>query len=50
MKGSKPIIYKLRLNNYQLAEQALDITISDLLLIAEATRRNVPPEEIVRRK
>ena len=46
----KPIIYKLRLNNYQLAQQALDITINDLLLIAEAGRRNVPPEEIVRKE
>src|SRR6185503_3745847 len=41
----KPIIYKLRLNSYQLAQQALDVTINDLLLIAEANRRNVPPEE-----
>ena len=46
----KPIIYKLRLNNYQLAQQALDVTINDLLLIAEASRRNVPPEEIVRKE
>ena len=46
----KPIIYKLRLNTYQLAQQALDLTINDLLLLAEATRRNVPPEEIVRKE
>ena len=46
----KPIIYKLRLNTYQLSQQALDITINDLLLLAEASRRNVPPEEIVRRE
>ena len=46
----KPIVYKLRLNNYQLAKQALDITINDLLLLAEASRRNVPPEEIVRKE
>jgi len=46
----KPIIYKLRLNSYQLAQQALDVTINDLLLIAEANRRNVPPEEIVRKE
>ena len=46
----KPIIYKLRLNNYLLAQQALDVTINDLLLIAEANRRNVPPEEIVRKE
>lgn len=46
----KPIIYKLRLNTYELARQAVEITISDLLLLAEASRRNVPPEEIVRKE
>jgi len=46
----KPIIYKLRFNNYQLAKQALDVTINDLLLLAEANRRNVPPEEIIRKE
>ena len=46
----KPIVYKLRLNTYQLAQQALDLTINDLLLLAEANRRNVPPEEIVRKE
>jgi protein-disulfide isomerase len=46
----KPIIYKLRLNTYQLAQQAAEITINDLLLVAEASRRNVPPEEIVKKE
>ena len=46
----KPIVYKLRLNTYQLARQALDLTINDLLLLAEANRRNVAPEEIVRKE
>ena len=46
----KPIAYKLRLNGYTLAKQALDLTINDLLLLAEANRRNVPPEEIVRKE
>lgn len=46
----KPIAYKLRLNGYMLAKQALDLTINDLLLLAEANRRNVPPEEIVRKE
>lgn len=46
----KPIAYKLRLNTYMLAKQALDLTINDLLLLAEASRRNVPPEEIVRKE
>jgi protein-disulfide isomerase len=46
----KPIVYKLRLNTYQLAEQALNVTINDMLLLAEASRLNVPPEEIVRKE
>ena len=46
----KPIAYKLRLNTYNLAKQALDLTINDQLLLAEANRRNVPPEEIVRKE
>ena len=46
----KPIIYKLRLNYYQLAKQAADAVINDLVLISEANRRNVPPEELVRKE
>lgn len=46
----KPIVYKLRLNTYQLTKQALDVTINDMLLLAEAARRNVPPEDIVRKE
>jgi protein-disulfide isomerase len=46
----KPIIYKLRLNTYELARQALDVTLNDLLLVAEATKLNVAPEEIVRKE
>jgi protein-disulfide isomerase len=46
----KPIIYKLRLNTYQLAKQALEITINDQLLIAEANRRGVGADEIVRKE
>lgn len=46
----KPIIYRLRLNTWQVQKPALDTTINDLLLLAEANRRNVPPEEIVRKE
>lgn len=46
----KPIVYKLRLQTYLLEQPALDLTINDLLLIAEANRRNVAPEEIVRKE
>jgi protein-disulfide isomerase len=44
----KPIIYGLRLSTYEIEKAALDRTVDDLLLIAEANKRNVPPEEIVR--
>jgi protein-disulfide isomerase len=46
----KPIIYKLRLNTYLLEQPALDQAINDLLLIAEANRLKVAPEEIVRKE
>ncbi len=44
----KPIIYQLRMETYMPQRQALDQTIDDLLLLAEANRRAVGPEEIVR--
>ena len=44
----KPIIYRLRLNTYQIAGEALQRTLNDLLLLAEANRRNVPPENLLR--
>ena len=44
----KPLIYNLRLTTYRPEREALDQTIDDLLLIAEANRRNVGPDEIVR--
>ena len=44
----KPIIYRLRLGTYEIEKAAVDRTIDDLLQIAEANRRNVPPEELVR--
>ena len=46
----KPITYKLRLNVYQLTKQALDQVIDNTLLLAEASKRNVPPEDIVRKE
>jgi protein-disulfide isomerase len=46
----KPIIYRLRLNSYQVQKSALDVTINDLLLLAEANRQNLAPEQIVRKE
>lgn len=44
----KPITYKLRLNTYQVTREALERTINDLVLLAEAKRRNLTPEAIMR--
>ena len=44
----KPVVYKLKLNAYEIQKAAVDSTINDLLLIAEANKRNIGPEEIVR--
>jgi protein-disulfide isomerase len=44
----KPLVYKLQLDTYVLATGALNRTIDDMLLIAEANKRSVGPEEIVR--
>jgi protein-disulfide isomerase len=44
----RPIAYKLRLNTYLMEKEALDQTIYNLLLLAEANRRNVAPEQLVR--
>ncbi|MEK6281333.1 MAG: thioredoxin domain-containing protein [Acidobacteriota bacterium] len=46
----KPIMYRLRLNTWLVQKPALDTTINDLLLLAEANKRNVGPEEIVRKE
>ena len=44
----KPTIFRLRLEAYEKEKEAVDRTINDMLLIAEANRRNVAPEVIVR--
>ena len=46
----KPIIYRLRLNSYLTQKPAIDLTINDMLLLAEAGRQNVAPEVIVRKE
>jgi protein-disulfide isomerase len=48
MERLKPAIYKMQLDVYEQESEALEQTINDMLLISEANRRNVPPEEIVR--
>ena len=44
----KPVVYKLRLNIYEIQKAALDRIINDLLLVAEANRTGTAPEQIVR--
>ena len=44
----KPIVYEMRLHAYELTKQQAEQTINNLLLLEEARRRQVGPEEIVR--
>ncbi|MCA1577854.1 MAG: thioredoxin domain-containing protein [Acidobacteria bacterium] len=44
----KPIIYRIRLDAYVRAKQHADQIVNNMLLLDEAKRRQVGPEEIVR--
>ncbi|HET6978133.1 MAG TPA: thioredoxin domain-containing protein [Pyrinomonadaceae bacterium] len=44
----KPVIYTLRLDAYELAKQRTEQMVDDMLLLEEARRRQIGPEEIVR--
>jgi protein-disulfide isomerase len=44
----RPLVYKLRMSTYLLEKDALDQAIYNLLLLAEADRRNIAPEALVR--
>ena len=44
----KPIIYRIRLEAYELAKQQTDQLVNDMLLLEEARRRQIGPEEIIR--
>jgi len=46
----KPIIYKMRSASYLSKKAALEVTINDTLLLAEANRLNLAPEELVRKE
>lgn len=41
-------VYELRMKVYEAQKNAVDLKISDLLLIAEAKRRNITEQEIIR--
>src|SRR5215212_6960058 len=44
----KPIVYRLRLEAYEATKQRVDRLVDDMLLLEEAKRRQIGPEEIVR--
>ena len=44
----KPIAYKMRLDAYEIEKRQADQLVDDLLLLAEANRRQIGPEEIIR--
>ena len=44
----KPIIYQLRLEAFTLAKRQADQRINDMLLLEEARKRQIGPEEIIR--
>ncbi|HEU4508814.1 MAG TPA: thioredoxin domain-containing protein [Pyrinomonadaceae bacterium] len=44
----KPIIYDMRLQAYELTKAKLDQLVNDMLLLEEARRRQIGPEQIIR--
>ena len=44
----KPIVYRLRLEAYEATKERVDRLVDDMLLLEEAKRRQIGPEEIVR--
>jgi protein-disulfide isomerase len=44
----KPVIYKMRLEAYELTRQRADQLVDNTLLLAEAQRRQIGPEQIIR--
>ena len=46
----KPVVYKLRLNAYEAAKKNADQLVNDQLLLAEANRKQIGPEEIIRKE
>jgi len=44
----KPIVYKMKFETYELTRQRIDQMVDDMLLLEEARRRQVGPEQIIR--
>ena len=48
IERSKPIVYRIRLEAYEFAKKQTDQLVNDMLLLEEARRRQIGPEEIIR--
>jgi len=48
MERLKPIIYKMKLEAYEVAKNRVDQLVDDTLLLEEARRRQIGPEQIIR--
>jgi protein-disulfide isomerase len=46
----KPVVYQMRLQPYELMRQQAEETVNNMLLLDEARRRQVGPEEIIRKE
>ena len=44
----KPIVYRMKLETYELTKQRIDQLVDDTLLVEEARRRQIGPEQIIR--
>lgn len=44
----KPIVYRMKLETYELTKQRIDKLVDDMLLLDEARRRQIGPEQIIR--
>lgn len=46
----KPVVYQMRIQAYELMRQQAEQTVNNMLLLDEARRRQVGPEEIIRKE
>ena len=44
----KPVIYRMRLETYELSKQRIDQLVDDTLLLEESRKRQIGPEQIIR--
>ncbi len=46
----KPVVYQMRIQAYELMRQQAEQTVNNMLLLDEARRRQIGPEEIIRKE